>query len=92
MIEKQKSLSKLKYKNSKKTNILRRISINFFDKLREVNESRESKGLKKLSVPFMTELIINHNKSWKIIENDLILYDTDLDFDYEDVTEDKEDE
>ena len=79
----QEGRQRLRTNNSGKSNVLRRVSVNFKNKLDFINKKREENGLDCLSDPKITELIIKHIKCWKIIQRDIIYYNTKLDEDEE---------
>ena len=70
---------RLRSNNCGKSNILRRVSLNFKNKLDFINKKRDENGFDNLSDPKITELIIKHLKCWKIIEEDIIHYNVGLD-------------
>ena len=70
---------RLRSNNSGKSNIARRVSINFGKEQDIINKTREENGLDCLSYPKITELIVQHKKGWKIIKSDIIGYNTLLD-------------
>ena len=70
---------RLRTNNKGKSNIIRRMSINFKNRIDKINKKREENGFEALSYPKITELIIRHKTSWKKIEEDLIHYNTVLD-------------
>lgn len=59
------------------SNILRRMSVKFFKEYCKINEKREENGFEKLGLPEYTLLIIRH-KDWRLIKNDIIFYNKDI--------------
>lgn len=87
-IKKMHEDKKLRVKSNSngKSNVLKRVSSSFANKLDFINDKREENGFDKLSNPKITELIIKHISSWKPIEQDIINFNTELD------TEEKQEE
>ena len=77
--------NRLKSNNSGKSNVINRISTEFKNWLDSMNNKREENGLDSLSYPKMTKLIASHKKCSKIIEDDIIHYNTSLDINREDL-------
>ncbi len=83
MMEKNKKCNKenrlrLKSDINGNSNIINRVSLNFKKKLDNINMKRKENGFDSLSFPKQTELIIKHKKYWKLIEEDMIHYNTTL--------------
>jgi len=74
----KKRRARLIYKDLKSPNKLKRVSVNFENQIKEINELREEKGDDSLSWPLMTELIISHNSTWPEVKEDIINYNTAL--------------
>lgn len=76
--EKKKQLRKDRVKNRNGTaNKLIRVANSFSNKLGDINERREGKGLDKISNPKLTELIVKHKYCWSTMEKDLIDFNTE---------------
>lgn len=75
----QERKSRLRSNNCGNSNVIGRVSINFKNRMDFINDKREENGLDCLSYPKQTELMITHKKCSKIIENDIIRYNTGLD-------------
>jgi len=61
-----------------------RISNRLNNKLEKIDVKREENGLDKISHPKKTDLIVRH-KNWKKIEDDIILFNLELDKERENV-------
>ncbi len=70
---------RLRSNNRGKSNIPRRVSLNFGKEQDLINKRREENGFDCLSYPKITELIVKHKKCWDIIKSDIIGYNTLLD-------------
>lgn len=70
---------RLRSNNCGKSNVLRRVSINFANRLDYINKKRDENGFDCLSGPKITELIAKHRKCWKIVQSDIIRYNTNYD-------------
>ena len=68
-----KGVERINYVNNNGSNTIGRESVIFSNRLNMINEKREEIGLRRLSRPKITQLIIRHN-NWKSIEDDLISY------------------
>ena len=77
---------RMRSNNKGKSNVLGRVSINFKNRQDYINDKREENGHEALSYPKQTELMVKHKRCWKIIEDDIIHYNTGLDLE-----KDKED-
>jgi hypothetical protein len=91
-LKKKKKDLKIKMKSNKKknekvdkndninnfSNILRRMSIMFYDQMGFIDEKRRENGFDDLSLPEKTELIVKH-KNWSLIQNDIIHFDKSQD-------------
>lgn len=75
---KDKSL-RVKSDNNGKSNILKRVSNNFSNKIENINNKREENGFDNLSFPKITDLIVKHKTHWKRIEQDIMFFNTELD-------------
>ncbi len=77
--KKEKQKLRVKSNSNGKANKLTRVSIDFAKKISYINEKREENGFDDLSGPKITDLIIKHKKYWKLIEKDIINFNTQLD-------------
>ncbi len=73
-IKNKKVIEKEKPKSNNHGSKLIRVHQKFDDKMEDINNKREEKGLDKLSKPKITELIIRH-KQWKSIESGFVNFD-----------------
>lgn len=76
---KEKSKLRVKSKNNNNANKLIRVSNEFAERINNINDKREENGFDNLSGPKITDLIIKHKKYWKLIEEDIINFNTKLD-------------
>ncbi len=69
---------KEKIKNGKtNSNILRRMSMSFYEKFLYANDKREEMGFEKLSLPEYTNLIVKH-QGWTSIISDIIHFNKEI--------------
>lgn len=79
-MEIKKQIRRERKKRKGKSNTHSRVSNNFFNKLEEINDKRETLGFDKISNPKITELVVRH-KLWALIERDLMYFNTSLEED-----------
>lgn len=70
---------RLRSNNCGKSNVLMRVSILSKNRIEHINMKREENGFNCLSGPKITQLYFSHKKYSKLIEQDIINYNTLLD-------------